>query len=471
MPDFSTLAKSISNKVSPLESKFKLTYSMILNILRVRHHLRIESMMEKSFVEHKIQLKFNEWLMDKERLENELKMASVPDCALCKLDLDQFSSKIIDYVSQRSVVMKEFCERAVQSKKLIEAGSIIIYGTVERPFYLGVVLKYRLSPVIANTELRVIGFNPLDMISHMGDLSKIDSKIELISLNKVDSITKLVIGDLKVPAENVPQQSEEAARICEQVYEKLVSFNHELPMSSIESLFFIPSYDPAKDLKMNEMNYTLKYHQFLNSRASLLQKQCMGCLEFYEHYKLSSRKINLENCLNEISRNLSCENLQFLPDYRKRLAILNELGYLNNENVLTMKGKVACLISENELVITELLVENFLHDLTPEEIAAVMSCFMFQQKHALKELNNENLAKKIIEIKRFSIELDKVQNKYGLTMNSCEILDSLNFGLVQVVYEWARGMVCSGFSFKNQHSFLVFFLNFFSFTSTSRFRT
>lgn len=441
MPDFTTLAKSISNKVSPLESKFKLTYSMILNILRVRHHLRIESMMEKSFVEHKIQLKFSEWLMDKERLEGELKMASVPDCSLCKLDLDQFSSDIIDYVAQRSVAMKEFCERAVQSKKLIEAGSIIIYGTVQKPFYIGVVLKYRPSPVIANTELRVIGFNPLDMIAHMGDLSKIDSRIELISLNKVDCLTKLVIGDLKVPAENVPQQSEDAARICEQVYEKLISFNHELPISSIESLFFIPSYSPPQDLKMNEMNYVLKYNQFLACRGNLLQRQCTGCLEFYEHYKLSSHKINLENCLNEISRNLSCENLQFLPDYRKRLAILNELGYLNNENVLTMKGKVACLISENELVITELLVENFLHDLAPEEIAAVMSCFMFQQKHALKELNSENLAKKIIEIKRVSIELDKVQNKYGVTMNSCEILDSLNFGLVQVVYEWARGMV------------------------------
>lgn len=70
-----------------------------------------------------------------------------------------------------------------------------------------------------------------------------------------------------------------------------------------------------------------------------------------------------------------------------------------------------------------------------------MSCFTFQQKHALKELNNENLAKKIVEIKRVAIDLDKVQYKYGLTMNSCELLESLNFGLTQVVYEWARGMV------------------------------
>lgn len=366
VPEFSTLAKSISNKVSPLESKFRLTYSMILNILRVRHHLRIESMMEKSFIEHKIQLKFNEWVSDKERLENELKMVRIPDCSLCKVDLDKFSLDIIDYTNQRSIVMKEFCVKAVQSKKLIEIGSIIIYGTIEKPFYVGVVLKCRPSIQISSTELRVIGFNLLDLINHMGNSSKIDSEIELISLDKIDSITKLVISDLKVPTDNDPQ-SEDASRICQQVYEKLISFDHELPINSIESLFFISNYSPIKDLKMNEMDYTIKYDQFLSSRANLLGRQCMGCAEFYEHYKLSSHKINLENCLNEIKKNLSCENLQFLPDYRKRLSILNDLGYINSENVLTMKGKVACLISENELVITELLVENFLQDLTPEE--------------------------------------------------------------------------------------------------------
>ena len=318
MPDFSTLAKSISNKVSPLESKFRLTYSMILNILRVRHHLRIESMMEKSFVEHKIQLKFNEWLIDKEHLENDLKMVSIPDCSLCKIDLDQFSFNLIEYISQRSIAMKEFCEKAVQSRKLIETGSILIYGTIEKPFYIAVVLKFRPSPVISNTELRIIGFNSIDLINHLGNLAKVDCKIESISLDKIDCITKLVLDEIKAPTENDPYKSEEASKICEQLYAKLNSFNQELPISSIESLFLIASYNPAKDLKMNEMNYTLRFNQYLAVRYNLLQKQCMGCNEFYEHYKLSSHKINLENCLDEISRNLSCENLQFLPDYRKR---------------------------------------------------------------------------------------------------------------------------------------------------------
>lgn len=341
-------------------------------------------------------------------------MVSMPDCSLCKVDLCQFSSEIIDYIRQRSEVMKEFGGKAIQSKKMIENGSILIYGTIDKPFYignmikilkkffrflifffhhLGVVLKFRPSPVILNTELRVIGFNPLELMTHMGNLSKIDAKIEFITLDKIDSITKLVLSDLKLPADNNPYESEESARICEQVYEKLISFNHELPINSIESLFFISSYNPQKDLKMNEMNFVIKYNQFLSFRANLLQKQCMGCDDFYAHYKLSSHKVNLENCLSEITNNLSSENLQFLPDYRKRLQILSELGYINDDGVLTMKGKVACLISENELVITDLLVENFLHDLTPEEIAALMSCFMFQQKHQLRELNNANLAK------------------------------------------------------------------------------
>ena len=168
-------------------------------------------------------------------------------------------------------------------------------------------------------------------MNHMGNLSKVDSAIEFISLDKIDCITKLVLNDLKIPPQNIDDliKCDEASEISERLYEKLISFNHELPITSLESLFFIPNYSPIKDLKMNEMNFVLKYEKFLDFRTKLLQKQCVGCDEFYIHYKLSSHKINLENCLNEISRNLSSENLQFLPDYRKRLSILSELGYLN----------------------------------------------------------------------------------------------------------------------------------------------
>jgi superfamily II RNA helicase len=47
-----------------------------------------------------------------------------------------------------------------------------------------------------------------------------------------------------------------------------------------------------------------------------------------------------------------------------------------------MKGKVACEMGNHELIITELVFHNVLTELEPAEIAALLSCLVFQQKNA-----------------------------------------------------------------------------------------
>ena len=44
-----------------------------------------------------------------------------------------------------------------------------------------------------------------------------------------------------------------------------------------------------------------------------------------------------------------------------------------------MKGRVACEISNHEVLISELLYENFFKDFEPPEVVALLSCFVFEQ--------------------------------------------------------------------------------------------
>lgn len=46
---------------------------------------------------------------------------------------------------------------------------------------------------------------------------------------------------------------------------------------------------------------------------------------------------------------------------------------------MQLKGRVACQISSHELLLTELLFENTLSPLAPEESAALLSCLVFTQ--------------------------------------------------------------------------------------------
>ena len=61
-----------------------------------------------------------------------------------------------------------------------------------------------------------------------------------------------------------------------------------------------------------------------------------------------------------------------------------------------MKGRIACEISTQELIITELIFENILSTLHPTEIAALLSCVVFEQRRC----SEPNLNKELQEASR-----------------------------------------------------------------------
>lgn len=65
------------------------------------------------------------------------------------------------------------------------------------------------------------------------------------------------------------------------------------------------------------------------------------------------------------------------------MAVLQQLGYLDSERVVQIKGRVACEVnSGDELIAAEMILDNQLDDLEPAEAVALLSAFVFQDKSA-----------------------------------------------------------------------------------------
>lgn len=145
---------------------------------------------------------------------------------------------------------------------------------------------------------------------------------------------------------------------------------------------------------------------------------------------------------------LSNQNLQLLPDYEQRIQVLKDLGFIDDASRIQLKGKVACEIhSGDELVLTELILDNVLADYEPAEIAALLSAFVFQEKSDMVPNLSANLERGRITIIKISEKVNAIQTKYQVIQTSDESNDFVckpRFGLMEVVHEWARGM-----SFKN----------------------
>jgi antiviral helicase SKI2 len=103
--------------------------------------------------------------------------------------------------------------------------------------------------------------------------------------------------------------------------------------------------------------------------------------------------------------------------------------------------RVACEINTaDELILTELILENFFNDFEPAEIVALLSCFVFQEKTQSEPVMTRNLKVGVEKIKATTLKIATIQRANGLDVLPEEAVGNLRFGLVEVVFEWARGL-------------------------------
>jgi len=110
--------------------------------------------------------------------------------------------------------------------------------------------------------------------------------------------------------------------------------------------------------------------------------------------------------------------------------------------------------SADELILTELILENVLSPYTPEEIVALLSSFVFQEKTDVIPQLTPTLQAGVTSILSLTSRITALQASYQILLPPDSLSsapgtqDSLTyhprFGLVEVVHAWASGM-----SFKN----------------------
>lgn len=94
-------------------------------------------------------------------------------------------------------------------------------------------------------------------------------------------------------------------------------------------------------------------------------------------------------------------------------------------------------------MLTELILENVLADFEPEEIVALLSAFVFQEKTDFEPTLTGRLEKGRDTIINISKKVNARQTEHQVILSSDDSNDFVSrprFGLVEVVYEWARGM-------------------------------
>ncbi|KAL4444150.1 hypothetical protein ABPG75_011887 [Micractinium tetrahymenae] len=202
-----------------------------------------------------------------------------------------------------------------------------------------------------------------------------------------------------------------------------------------------PVLDPVADLKLNSIDLVGD----LRARASLAAQR--AALPAHrdpllpELLAVVRSEALLAGRLAGVVRQMSNANLQQLPEYHQRVKVLQRMGYLERDQTVTMKGRVACEVnSGDELVATEMIFGGILAELEPEEAVALLSALVFQEKSQSEPELTPRLQQAREDAVSLALQAGVVQQECGLQIAPEEFVTAtLNFGLAEVVYEWARG--------------------------------
>ena len=202
-----------------------------------------------------------------------------------------------------------------------------------------------------------------------------------------------------------------------------------------------PLMDPISDLKINsiEVAGAVRERQHLLTTLSTLTPHRDPFLP--EMLAIVRSERLLVSRMAALARQSGDAGLAQLPEFHQRVRVLQHMGYLDSDRTVTMKGRVACEInSGDELVATELIFGGVLTDLSPEEAVSLLSALVFQEKSEAEAELPPRLVHAREESAALAYSAGVVQQENGLQLVPEEFIKStLNFGLMEVVYEWAQG--------------------------------
>ncbi|KAG2205294.1 hypothetical protein INT46_009786, partial [Mucor plumbeus] len=445
-PEVACLSTMLLGKPTKLESQFRLTYNMILNLLRVEA-LKVEEMIKRSFSENSAQ----KLLPETKRLvdENEQKRSALRqlDCAICEPDLEKFYDICGEVVHLNRTMMTQFISMTPAGNRALSTGRLVIINTNIYRNAPAMILK-PLPVSAANSQHRsfyCLVLQPKDLdISQSMNLDETtplpittictpengDGKTEIVTVGAPDIlfVTRLAV---KADVDSIMAGNDSMETI--RIRQELESFGQDAKKGGLVEF----DWSKIKDMEFQEM---------LRSKIRLMKRlrtefQCTKCPELDEHYGLIHDHKRLSSQIDMLKMTISDQNLELLPDYHQRIEVLRQLNYIDDQGTVQLKGRVACEInSADELLLTELVLDNVFADFEPAEVVAILSCFVFQERNASEPRLTPKLTKGKEIVLTYARKIAQLQVDCGLAISVEDYANNLKFGLVEVVYEWARGL-------------------------------
>nr|CDS34471.2 superkiller viralicidic activity 2 2 [Hymenolepis microstoma] len=430
---------------APLNSAFHITYNMLLNLLRVEE-INPEYLMERSFCQFQNYARLPELTGKLNRLREELKrnvleneesVESYYKLQICLEDVirDQWKhirspANIVKYLQPGRIVKIESDGKdygwgvAIKLKKRSRRDRVSALET----FY---VLDCLLSKTL------ICARSNLDEMDDNNESGITEEPKEICGLPMADIIPVRLdclcgISQVRLVVPNDLRSVESRAML----FSSIEKCKMKLKVDEL------PPLDPITDMHITDGKFIE-----LTERANLFKERIAAhplhkspdLLRLLDAYKLREKqRANIEKVTHSLTQKVS---LIQMDDLVARKRVLRRLGFVSANDVIELKGRVACEItSANELVLTELLFEGIFSRLSAEQTASLLSCFVFDERvSTMPELSSE-MAEALRILQDTARRIAKISRECRLPIDPDTFVESFKPYGMDIVLKWAQGV-------------------------------
>lgn len=221
----------------------------------------------------------------------------------------------------------------------------------------------------------------------------------------------------------------------------------------------IPLLDPIKDMKLaNDEEFAtlseriartgamLENHPIKNAATADQGPEGEG--QETEARPSIATRLHQLRCKMDIKHNCrilrqdidKARGLVLEDDLRARTRVLKRLGYVDDDHIISTKAKVAAEISTgDELVMCELLFNGAFGPLKVDQVAALVSCFIWREKAETRAKVPHEMEGAHGMLREAARKIAKAESACDLGVDVEDYVDSFKPDLMAIVIEWCHG--------------------------------
>ncbi|AET40683.1 ATP-dependent RNA helicase MTR4 Ecym_6303 [Eremothecium cymbalariae DBVPG len=436
----------VKGQADRLDSAFHLGYNMILNLMRVEG-ISPEFMLEHSF--YQFQNITSVPVMERKLIELTSRLEvieiddekNVKDYYDVRQTLDEYNEDVRKIIAHPSNILSFLQPGRLIRVKVNEKGD---YGWAAVVNFAKRVNKRDPSVVYADHQSYIVNvivntmfadapinlLKPFNPVLPEGIRPAVEGEKSISTMLPIvlDSIQTL--GNLRIfmPSDIKADSQKEV------VGKTLKEVQRRFPKG-------IPLIDPIKHMKIEDEDFLKLLNKIEILETNMNSNPIANSAKLRQLYEKYCEKVAIEGDIKQLKFKINeAQAVIQLDDLRRRKRVLRRLGFCTSSDIIELKGRVACEISSgDELLLTELILNGNFNELKPEQAAALLSCFAFQERCKEAPRLKPELAEPLKAMREVASKIAKIVKDSKIEIVEKDYVESFRHELMEVVYEWCKG--------------------------------